>query len=572
MGVKSYVAGMRADSINTGINMVSNLYGLIANDVDNDEQINRAKDETDFNREVIGIGNSLDEFVGELKYDRDYQNYGNKVKEQFDSLQMGINENTNISQRVKNKIIQEQFPLLKEKANGIVKTLTTNAQMTEIQVEIESYGNVISSNQNLSLDQTTRGYRDHIESLNLFNPATVNKMVKEYTYAVAPVKVLQELQGQYKENYADDSFNYDKTLNSLVTKYGLDAAQTKSLIEKASAEKKKFDTQVDDQFKETKNSIEVQVAETFDDGQLFEASSLDSLIETVPTRHKLELYASKNKIYANNDELLVGNLESEIEKRTFFTDSGWDTIDMIHDPKKRSAVKVKAMQANINNTLSGLPFQGKVEAVYNTELSLTDNEKIQVTAELTKAELINVSPQSVAKSLLELTNSKNNPKSVDKSSQSVANNTTDSEVALTDSEASTQNVNIDSNKIEPTPEQQESWETRTKAGTAYLKELERQSSAVNVLDNLGGDIPEFTPITADMPQEHIVSNLLLRVKAGYGSKITQEELSFISNKDTRDVVSSMAGDLDTLIINDPSTVNMIKGWRIDPTITQETIN
>ena len=625
MGVKSYVAGLKADSVNTGLNMANDLMNVVANDIDKKNKIKFAKDETDYNREMIGVGNSLNSFIEKLKYDRDYQNYGEKVNEQFGVIHSEIMENQNISQAVKTRIVQEQFPLLKEQARGTVDSLTVKAQMAEIELEIEGFGNLLASKEDLTIEQTLQGYRNHLESLDLYNPYTVNKMVEEYDYTVAPVKALQNIQDLYSENYVDESFDYDKTVSHIAERYGLDATQTQSLREKASTVKKDFDTQVDNQFKEQKTEIDVQVAQAFDKKQVFDASSLDGLIESVPTRHKLELYSVKNKVHANNDNLIVSNLEAEIEKGTFFTDSGWDTLEMIHDPNKRSETKVKAIQSNINNIVSSGSFQEKRAAVDDSELPLTDKEKVQVKAEFTLEELKTKEPEEVVKALLNPTIVNTNPQKKDKevtkrvenppivdmgttnrkesepivnsestggvldvevlpiqgsqivnsestdsdnNSQEVGTVTTEREQEATKSEENTQNVDSINNP-EPTQAQKDLWAERTKAGEAYLKELRSQNKAVNFIGDIVGKKTEIDRVSPDMPQEEILSDLLVRIKNGEGRYISQTELSYISNDSFRQEISSLASIRDSFVIDSTLALDFIDQLRRDPNVSTE---
>jgi len=388
MGVRSFVAGTQAETMNSIYSSVKQAAGIAANKIQEKRALDEAKDKTDINREYKGAQSSLDQFMNDLQYDRDYQNYHQRVEEKFDDITATIQDNQLLSDGAKQELMENWIPQLKQETMGKASILGMNAQMAEIEVEIEGFGDTIASDPERSLEESVSQYRAHIEDLGIYNDVTVGKMVEEYTYSSAPLKALQTLQGEYRQQHLDQGYSFGTRIDQIAGEYGLDATQARALRKSAAEFQTNFDAQIDSQFSEQKEILLGEVAKAWDEGQLFDIDSIDAMLPQVPARHRLELYKVKNTAVANNDGLLVAAVQKVVDSGTVLSDDQWKMMDLIHDPKKRDEV-AESILVNEGNTLlaSGKPLSEVRAAIDHHEGPVSLKNRTEAKARLTKAYL-----------------------------------------------------------------------------------------------------------------------------------------------------------------------------------------
>ncbi len=376
MGVKSYVAGLKADAENTLLDL--GIGGLEAV-----SKLAAARDKTDVNRESRRIQESAQQFINDLQYDRDYQGYEGKANEWYNDALASIQENENLSGRARKELLENQLPVLRESVLGKVPVLQQNAHLAEIKIELDQFGDVLSSDLTKPLSDTLVEYRNHIEDLDLFNEVTVNKMVKEYEYATAPIKAIQTLQVDYMENNIKDKYSFSESIDQVAINANLDAAQKAAMKSKALEFQASYDKQLDSQFNEQKEILLGQVAEARDQSALFDTDSIDNFIQQVPPRHKLELFKVKNTALANNDEVIVDGIKNVTDNYSLLNDEAWNLIDTIHDPYKRDEVSVSALvssgSALIAQGASFVDARKAIDAFERTSISNRNKAKAELT-------------------------------------------------------------------------------------------------------------------------------------------------------------------------------------------------
>ena len=402
MGVRSYVAGMKSDSVQNATNIGWGALGLGANEHEKRKALEQAKAKTDINREYQGAQSAVDQFINELQYDRDYQNYTQRVEEKFSDIAATIHDNQLLSDSARRELMETYLPQLKGEALSKVSILSTNAQMAEIEVEIEGYGDTVASDHNKSLDVAISEYRSHISDLELFNDVTVDRMVQDFAYSTAPLKALQSLQGEYQEKYLDRNFSLESRVDQISGEFELDTAQRRALSESLAEFQTNFDKQVDSRFAEEKNILLGNIAEARDADQLFDLDSIDAMMNQVPTRHKLELYKAKNTAMSNNDEVLYQQIRKVVDEGHVFSSQDWELIALFNDPKKRDET-AESMLLNQGKSLiaSGQTLADALATIENHDGPISQKNRTEAKARLLKVHLDHGSDVSkIAKEML----------------------------------------------------------------------------------------------------------------------------------------------------------------------------
>ncbi|WP_422477193.1 hypothetical protein [Pleomorphochaeta sp. DL1XJH-081] len=402
MGIRSYVEGMKADSVQNATNLGWSALGIAADMHNQKKALDQAKEKTDITREYKGAQTAVDEFLNDLQYDRDYQNYNQRVEEKFSEIASTIQDNQLLSDGARRELMESFLPQLKQETLGKTSILSTNAQMAEIEVEIEGFGDTVASDPNKGFSDAVSDYRSHIEDLGIFNDYTVGKMVEEFSYSTAPLKALQTLQSEYQEYYLDDSYSLDSRVKEIGSEMELDAPQERALRKSVTEFQTNYDKNIDMQFAQQKDILLGEIAGARDAGELFDIESIDALIEQVPARHKLELYKTKNTALANNDDVLYQGLNKVINEGRVLTQDEWQLVDMFHDPKKRDKVSEEIL-VNQGNALlsSGKSLAQARMAIDQQEGPISLKNRTEAKARLTKAYLEQESEVSkVAQDLL----------------------------------------------------------------------------------------------------------------------------------------------------------------------------
>ncbi|NBK24462.1 MAG: hypothetical protein EOM68_20840, partial [Spirochaetia bacterium] len=207
MGVKSYVAGLKSEAVGGAIDTAMSVLGGVGTLAKYDEALNQAKDKADITRETTGIEGLNDEFLNSLKFDREYDKYQEKINAHFDDLASRIDDNELLSEKAKHSIKNEYLPVYKARVASKAGVIKVNGKMAEVEVEVEGFGNALASDESLGLNESLEGYRNHLSDLGVFNEATIGKMVEDYSYSTSPIKAMQIVQREYKDNQADDGFD-----------------------------------------------------------------------------------------------------------------------------------------------------------------------------------------------------------------------------------------------------------------------------------------------------------------------------------------------------------------------------
>lgn len=386
MGVKSYVAGIKAEAQANALDTGMNIIGGVASLAKYDKALDQAKDKADITRETTGIEGGLNEFLENLQYDRDYGKYQEKIDEHFADVEMQINENELLSDEAKRKIIDEYIPVYKEQTYGNAAILKSRGKMAEIEVEVEGYGSALASDDSLDYTQSKQGYKDHLLDLGVFNDATVQKMVDEYGYSIAPIKGMQVVQQAYIDNYADDSFNVTGSIDQVATELGLDASQKNEMKKMFSSWQNTYDQGMDALFTSQLNEINAGISQAYDEGALFDVSILDDYMPQLPARHRINLYKSKNTAYANNDKLLEENILRTTDESVLPDKAEWGQLELIHDPAKRDELGTKLL-VSYGESLSGKSLYEVRKAIQDADVPVSKKVKNKALAEITKNQL-----------------------------------------------------------------------------------------------------------------------------------------------------------------------------------------
>jgi len=386
MGVKSYVAGIKAEAQANALDTGMNIIGGVASLAKYDKALDQAKDKADITRETTGIEGGLNEFLENLQYDRDYGKYQEKIDEHFADVEMQINENELLSDEAKRKIIDEYIPVYKEQTYGNAAILKSRGKMAEIEVEVEGYGSALASDDSLDYTQSKQGYKDHLLDLGVFNDATVQKMVDEYGYSIAPIKGMQVVQQAYIDNYADDSFNVTGSIDQVATELGLDASQKNEMKKMFSSWQNTYDQGMDALFTSQLNEINAGISQAYDEGALFDVSILDDYMPQLPARHRINLYKSKNTAYANNDKLLEENILRTTDESVLPDKAEWEQLELIHDPAKRDELGTKLL-VSYGESLSGKSLYEVRKAIQDADVPVSKKVKNKALAEIIKNQL-----------------------------------------------------------------------------------------------------------------------------------------------------------------------------------------
>lgn len=186
MGVKSYVAGLQAEAVGSVTN-------ALADGLSYAKRVKEAKDKTDINRESIAVQGKVENFIKDLEYDRDWQKYPEKLDEQFANLESYIDDNDLLSGAAKKQMKEDILPQYKVSAQNSITSMQTRSQMAEINVELEGFRSILSSDTDTSMNDALGRYRDHLADLGIYNEVTVSKMTEDFRYSLAPSKAVQAL-------------------------------------------------------------------------------------------------------------------------------------------------------------------------------------------------------------------------------------------------------------------------------------------------------------------------------------------------------------------------------------------
>jgi hypothetical protein len=388
MGVKSYVAGLKADAQASALDTGMNFLGGIASLAKYDQALDQAKDKADITRETTGIEGLNEEFLYNLQYDRDYDSYQEKIDAYFADIEMQLDENELLSDEAKRTIRDEYIPVYKKQISSNAGILRTKGKMAEIEVEVEGLGSALASDSSLDYAQTLKGYKDHLEELQIFNEATVGKMVDEYAYSIAPVKGMQVVQKSYMDHYADDSFSLTESIDQVAFELGLDASQKKEMKKQVSSWKTEYDQQMDTMYASQLDEVNAGIAQAYDDGEIFDVSMLDGMMEALPAKHRLGVFKAKKDAYANNDKLLEASILSIADESRLPTEAEWKQVELVHDPEKRdelgSTLLVGYGEALVS---SGKSLSEAREAIQGYDGPVSARARTKALAMFTKAQL-----------------------------------------------------------------------------------------------------------------------------------------------------------------------------------------
>ncbi|MDC7229718.1 MAG: hypothetical protein PQJ48_05375 [Sphaerochaetaceae bacterium] len=388
MGVKSYVAGLKADAQASALDTGMNFLGGIASLAKYDQALDQAKDKADITRETTGIEGLNEEFLYNLQYDRDYDSYQEKIDAYFADIEMQLDENELLSDEAKRTIRDEYIPVYKEQISTNAGILRTKGKMAEIEVEVEGLGSALASDSSLDYAQTLKGYKDHLEELQIFNEATVGKMVDEYAYSIAPVKGMQVVQKSYMDHYADDSFSLTESIDQVASELGLDASQKKEMKKQVSSWKTEYDRQMDTMYASQLDEVNAGIAQAYDDGEIFDVSMLDGMMEALPAKHRLGVYKAKKDAYANNDKLLEASILSIADESRMPTEAEWKQVELVHDPEKRDELGSTLLVGYGESLVSsGKSLSEAREAIQGYDGPVSARTRTKALAMFTKAQL-----------------------------------------------------------------------------------------------------------------------------------------------------------------------------------------
>ena len=607
MGVRSYVAGMKADSVQQATDLGFGALNAGATIHERKKALDAAKDKTDINRESMGVQSTVDQFLNDLQYDRDYQNYNQRVEEKFGEISASIQDNELLSDSARRELNENILPQLKQEALGKAGILGTNAQMAEIEVEIEGYGDTIASDPNMPLADAVSTYRSHIEDLDIYNDATVRKMVDEFSYSTAPMKALQTLQGEYQEKYLDEGFSLESRIGELGSELGLDGLQVRALGKSVAEFQSTFDKQVDARFTDQKDILLGEIAGTRDDGQMFDIESIDALLPQVPARHRLELYKAKNTAMANNDGILFETIGKAIDDGHVFTSDDWELVDLFNDPSKRDVVS-EHLLVNQGNALlsSGKTIVEARSAIEAFEGPVSLKNRTEAKARLTKAYLDRESDVSkIARDMLDSAGSSSSvPAPIgegntdfgssptasdgDESKPTVETSSTIDEEPVTEKEPvelSEGSPSIETPLVDPERDgNASSWRGAYEDKVAGRRDEVKQERAefenrldiqarqvqtVAGIDIPDGRVSQRLSLHHEMSQTDLVTTALQIIKDGEGRYIQASELSLIRDDSLRQELTTMASIRDSLTVDSPIALDFIDQLRRDPTVSED---
>lgn len=625
MGIRSYVAGLKADGIEQATNLGFNALGMGAKLYERKQALDLAKEKTDINREYKGAQSEIDKFLNDLQYDRDYQNYNQRVEEKFGELSSTIHDNPLISDGARRELLENHLPQLKQEALGKAAILGTNAQMAEIEVEIEGFGDTVASDPDKSLEDAVSEYRSHVEDLGIYNPVTVGKMVDEFSYSTAPLKALQQLQGDYQAHYLKEGYSLDARIDQVGSELGLDATQAKALKKSVYEFQGNFDKNIDAQFSEEKDILLGQIAGTRDEGKMFDIASIESMLPQVPARHRLELYKAKNTAMANNDDLLFNEVKKVLDEGAVFTDEDWELVDLFNDPKKRDEVAENLLVNQGNGLItSGGSLAEARSLIDGFDGPFSLRNRTEAKARLTKAYLEQESDVSkVAKDMLSssgysgdlslsvvsLVQAHGNdappidPEQAERRGKDYVSEHVQEvakviqETAGTDiGEADIQEAaeEIVSSQISSSDLPDEVKEGFVSGGSAWIPAYEEKMTSrrneviqeraefqsrldaeanrvqsIAGIEASGSQKNERPMLAKGMSQTELVTTALQVIKEGNGRYITASELSLVRDDALRQELTTLASIRDSLVIDSPIVLDYLDQLRRDPAISED---
>lgn len=388
MGVKSYVAGLKSDAVGGAIDTAMSVLGGVGTLAKYDEALNQAKDKADITRETTGIEGLNDEFLNNLKFDREYDKYQEKINAHFDELASRIDGNELLSEKAKHSLKNEYLPVYKNQVASKAGVIKVNGKMAEVEVEVEGFGNALASDESLGLNESLEGYRNHLSDLGIFNEATIGKMVEDYAYSTSPIKAMQIVQREYKDNQADDGFDFTASMDRAATELGLDAFQKKEMKKQLATWKDSFDKQQDERFSLQLEEINAGIAQSYDEGEIFDVSILDDAVTAMPARHRISVYKAKNSAYTNNDKLIEQSVREISDQYAEPSGEIWDLVGTIHNPDKRDEMGSSLLVGYGESLVAeGKSLSEARRILQGYEAPVTAKARNKALADLTKAYL-----------------------------------------------------------------------------------------------------------------------------------------------------------------------------------------
>ena len=385
MGVKSYVAGLQSEA-------VSSATGLATQGLNLAQRLKSAKDTADVNREKLSIEGKANEFLTNLERDRDWQRYPEKLEEAFSSITAGIDDNDLLSSAARRQLKEEILPLYKEQARQSVSSLQSKSQLAEVQVEVDGYGSVLTNNEKLSVEEASTKYREHLTELGLWNEYTVSKKVEDYEYGMVPAKAVQSLMQDYEKIYTQGDAGFTEALNVKAAEFGLDATQRSEYVKTANAQRKVMSEAIEAQWDSQVEQLRSDIAASYDQGEIYPAEAIDSLIDSASPKYRNILYGEKTKVYNNNDNILEGYFTTQISEGAYIGPDGIAALKAIKDPKRRADVTSQVIAHNATAPKRGADyapkaFSERLASVESSEIPATSSEKAKAKSYMTIEEL-----------------------------------------------------------------------------------------------------------------------------------------------------------------------------------------
>ena len=388
MGVKSYVAGLKADAVGGAIDTAMSALGGAATLVKYNEALDQAKDKADITRETTGIEGST------MSSSRTYSMTGSTTSTRKRSMptlmiwQSMIDGNELLSERAKHSIKNEYLPNYKNQVASKAGVIMINGKMAEVEVEVEGFGNALASDESLDLNESLKGYREHLVDLGVYNEATIEKMVEDYSYSISPIKAMQLVQREYEKNLANDEFDFMASMDRAAAELGLDAFQKKEMKKQLATWKESFDKQQDERFSLQLEEINAGIAQAYDEGEIFDVSILDDAVTAMPARHRISVYKAKNTAHTNNDKLIEQHVRQLTDDYGEPTKQIWDLVGTMHDPYKRDEMGSSILESYGESLLAeGRSLSEARGILQGYEAPVTAKARNKALADLTKSYL-----------------------------------------------------------------------------------------------------------------------------------------------------------------------------------------
>jgi len=384
MGVRSFVAGQIQEGVSTLVDTTFNAVETIGKHKQLDDQLKASLAKTEADRKNTDLVNRSNEFLNNLQYSTDFDAYGKEVEDQFGTFAAEISSDSTLGDLAKKDLLENTLPQLKSTVASKASIQATNGRMKMLEADIEDKGNLIIAN-DADLDSAVRDYSAFLVLNTPYTDSMIASKVKDFRYSAAPAKAAQDIQNAYSASYADTSFDFDAKAKEIAGSYGLDAKQSASYVKAVTTWRKQFDTNVDENFTQTNNEILTQVESAKTQGQVFDPESIDSLIPSVPRRHQLELYKTRNTAVANNDVLISQAIFKELDNGKVFSTEDWGVVEQIHDPTKRDKVYEQALVNEGNRIIhSGGTLVKARESIVKNTGPMSQKNRNDAVARLTK--------------------------------------------------------------------------------------------------------------------------------------------------------------------------------------------